>query len=73
MTKRIRSYFNQGPQYLKDVRYIEKTFGLGETFSFDNTYLDFEIYVAFLPDTAMSCGLSILAVQKGRDSSILII
>ena len=44
------------------MRYIEKTFGMDETFSYAMEYLDFEIYVAFLPDTAMSCGLSIVAV-----------
>ena len=61
-TKLIEKYYRQGPPYLRDVRYIEKEFGMDETFSYATEYLDFEIYVAFLPDTATSVGLSIVAV-----------
>jgi hypothetical protein len=61
-TKLIEKYNAQGPPYLTDIRYIEKTFGMDETFSYATEYLDFEIYVAFVPDTAKSVGLSIVAV-----------
>ena len=44
------------------MRYIESTFGIDETFSYATEYLDFEIYVQFIPDTAKSIGLSFVAV-----------
>jgi len=48
-------------QFLDDVRVIERT-GLEGTYSYAKDYLDFEQYVVFIPETAISTGLSIFAV-----------
>lgn len=50
VTKLITKYFTQGPAYLKDVRYIEGTWGFPGNFSYATEYLDFELYVYFIQD-----------------------
>lgn len=37
---------------LRDLRYIEKTYGLPGTFSFADQFLDFEMYFNFVSDAA---------------------
>ena len=49
-------------QFLQDVRFLEKEFGLGKTWSYSIRYLDFEMYLLFVQETGASLGLSLLAV-----------
>ena len=57
--KKIQSAAIQGTQLLLDIRELEKTFGLPNTFSFAQEYLDYEQYFLFTQETATSMGLSI--------------
>ena len=47
---------------MKDVRYLEETYGIPGTFTYAGEYLDFESYVNFTEELVVSCGLSIVAV-----------
>ena len=40
--RQIKNIELQGPQFLKDMRFIEENFGVKETFSYAPEYLDFE-------------------------------
>ena len=62
MIKRIENASTQGIRFIKDVRYIESVYGLGDTFSFATRYLDYEQYFTFIGETATSLTLSIVAV-----------
>ena len=45
--KRIGNAGTQGVQFLKDIRFIEKNFGIENTHSFYKLYLDYEQYFTF--------------------------
>ena len=51
-----------GPQYLEDIRRIEDDYGVGDVYSYSSAMLDYEQYVVFVKETALSIGLSIMAV-----------
>ena len=59
--KKVDSAAIQGVQYLKDIRYLESTYGLKNSFSYERSYLDFEQYFLFVSETSASMGLSIFA------------
>ena len=42
ISKRIENSNTQGVQHLLDLRYIEETFGLPNTFDYAHPYYDFE-------------------------------
>ena len=44
---RIDNAYVQGVQHLKDLRYIEKEFGLPGTIDYQHRYYDYESYVVF--------------------------
>ena len=46
---------------LKDIRHLEDNYGLPNTFTFEQAFLDYEQYFVFVPETAISMGLSIAA------------
>ena len=48
--------------FLTDVRYIEKHFGLSDTYSFDREYVDLEIYRVMLPETLATLAFALIAV-----------
>ena len=48
--------------YLNDVRYIEKTYGLNETYSFDYEYIEVEIYKVLMPETLSTLMFAIMTV-----------
>ena len=51
-----------GPSYLENTRAIEDKFGFDDTYSYSEAMLDYEQYVVFVNETALSIGLSIGAV-----------
>lgn len=59
--KLIDSASIQGVQMLKDIRHLEGNHGLPNTFTFEQAFLDYEQYFVFVPETAISMGLSIAA------------
>jgi len=60
--KKIESAAREGVMYLDDMNTLLDTYGLPGSYSYAQEYLDFEQYVVFLPETLLSCGLSIVAV-----------
>lgn len=43
----VKSAAKEGVQLLSDINRITNTYGLGETYSFSQRYLDYETYVVF--------------------------
>ena len=60
--KNIDAVAKQGVKYLADKNMLEKDYGLEGTFSYAQEMLDYELYVVFMYETFLSCGLSVLAV-----------
>lgn len=60
--KKIDQVAKQGVQYLTDLRKIEADYGIEGTYSYSQDMLDYELYVVFVEETVLSCGLSFLAV-----------
>ena len=48
--------------YLRDVRRIEKDYGLGETFSYDEAYIDFENLIAIKEETPLAMTLAFISI-----------
>lgn len=61
-TNQIKSVATEGPQFLTDLRFIQENYGVPGTFSYDQSYLDYEMYFLFVYDTFVSCVLSIIAI-----------
>ena len=59
--KRIETTAYQGVQLIKDIRILEDTYGLPNSFSFQQEYLDYEQYFLFVDETVTSMTLSIVA------------
>ena len=51
-----------GVQYLREIRDIEKTYGLEGTYSFTMEYLDIEQYMTLLEEAILSGFLSLVAI-----------
>ena len=51
-----------GQHYLADIREIAEIWGIPESFSYDQAYLDYEIFVSFLGDNIKSVSFSVSAV-----------
>lgn len=49
-TIKIESISSWGPDILRDIRRIEKEWGVPETYSYSETFLDFEQYFTFRDD-----------------------
>lgn len=60
--KKIDQVAIQGVQYLKDLRALEEKYGLPNTYSFAQDFLDYELYFVFIDETLLSTGLSLVAV-----------
>ena len=58
----ITAISTDGPQYLDDIRDIFDKYGIGDTYAYSETILDYEQYVVFLRELCLSLGLSIMAV-----------
>ena len=63
VVKRVGNASIQGVQFLKDIRFIEQTYGLKETWSYSHRYLDFEMYILFRSETLLCLCLSVVAVM----------
>jgi Niemann-Pick C1 protein len=48
--------------YLTEIRKIESLYGLTETFSFERSYADLEIYIVLIGETIASLALAVLTV-----------
>lgn len=53
---------DEGTEYLDDVRALEAQYGLPNTYSYAQEYLDYELYYVFVNETLLSVGLSIISV-----------
>ena len=60
--KRIDNAAIEGVQYLKDIRWLEKNYGVGETFSYSARYVDYEQYFTFKEDTFTTLFMGMVAV-----------
>lgn len=58
----INSAAKEGVDLLLDLRRICETHGVGSTFSYTQSYLDFESYVVFDKETILNVALALVAV-----------
>ena len=70
----------QGPQFLKDMKFLEENFGVKGTFSYSQEYLDFEQYTVFQQETfnslllaSISVGIILLLVTMSFTLTLLLI
>lgn len=62
MKIQIEEVAKQGVQFLSDLRAIQDAYALEGTYSYSQDMLDYELYVVFKEETALSVGLSLIAV-----------
>ena len=48
--------------YLTDLRFIERSMGMNDTFSYGRNHVDFEIYSELIPETLSTLGFALLTV-----------
>ena len=58
----VKSAAKEGVQLLSDINEITNTYGLGDTYSFSQRYLDYETYVVFDQEATLNVGLALGAV-----------
>jgi len=58
----VKSAAKEGVQLLSDINRITNTYGLGETYSFSQRYLDYETYVVFEQEAILNVALALGAV-----------
>jgi len=58
----IEDAANEGPDLLSDMEKLCKSSGLGDTYSFNQRYFDFEVYVVFTQEAIMNVVLALIAV-----------